>query len=187
MRLTGTLTIVCVLAGLCLSVANKQTEEARRHQDRLARLEAIDAVLPHYDNRPDEDKVEVEGVVFFIGRMEGKVVGVAFIQEGEGYGGGIEVMIGVSPEGELLGIDVVKHLETPGLGAKIDESDFKDQFFKDKRREPLTIDSIIEVVKDGGEIEAITGATISSRGVCEAIRKGLRLFNRFKDRILGEG
>jgi electron transport complex protein RnfG len=186
LRLAGTLTMVCVLAGFFLSVANKQTEEAREYQDRLERLEAIKAVLPPYDNCPDKDKVKVEGVTFFIGKREGKVIGVAFIQEAEGYGGTIKVMMGVSPKEELLGIDIVGHLETPGLGAKIDEDKFKNQFFKDKRKIPLTIDSKIEVIKDGGEIEGITGATISSRGVCEAVKKGLKLLNRIKEKIIKE-
>lgn len=179
LRLAGILTLVCLLAGIFLSTANKGTEKARMHQDRLARLEAIDAVLPPYDNRPDEDKVDVDGKTFYIGRKDGRVIGVAFLTEEMGYGGSIKVMIGVSPKGKLLGIDVVSHLETPGLGAKIDEPGFKEQFFK------CTIDSRIDVVKDGGEIEAVTGATISSRAVCKAVKEGLRLFNDVKDRVLG--
>lgn len=187
-----TLTLVCVVAAIVLSFANEMTSDSRAEQDRLARLEAIDAVLPDYDNRPDEDKKEIEGVSFYVGRKDGRIVGVAFQQEGEGYSGMIKVMIGVNPAGEVLGVDVVKHLETPGLGAIIDEpqedNPFKDQFFKDKRAEkgesPLTQESNIKVMKDGGQIEAITGATISPRGVCEAARKALELFERVKDQIL---
>lgn len=195
-RLVITLTVVCVGAAFALSLANEVTKEARAKQDRLARLEAIDAVLPDYDNRPDEETVEIktetERVISYIGRKDGQIVGFAFEQEGEGYSGKIRVMIGLNPAGEILGIDVVKHAETPGLGAIIDEpqedNPFKDQFFKEKREEigksALTSKSKIAVIKDGGQIEAITGATISPRGVCEAIRKGLELFEEAKDSIL---
>lgn len=193
-KLVAVLTAVCIFAALALSMADKKTKKARERQDRLARLEAIVAVLPDYDNQPDEEKVKFGETTFYLARKNGEVVGLAFEQEAEGYGGKIRVMIGLDPQGELIGIDIVKHSETPGLGALIDQPEennpFKDQFFREKRRRqdrsPLTLESNIAVAKDGGEIEAITGATISSRAVCEAAKKGLNLFFQTKEKILGE-
>jgi len=193
-KLVTVLTTVCIIAALALSMADKKTRKARERQDRLARLEAIAAVLPEYDNQPDKEKVEFEGVTFYLARKNGEIVGLAFEQEAEGYGGKIRVMIGLDPQGELIGIDIVKHSETPGLGALIDQPEennpFKDQFFREKRvrrdKPPLILESNIAVAKDGGEIEAITGATISSRVVCEAVKKGLNLFFQAEEKILGK-
>lgn len=203
LKLVLTLTLVCLIAALSLSVAEKLTAKAREEQDRLAKLEAVNRVLPPYDNQPDKpdaalDKLDgeldgaivLEGVNFYVAKRDGEIVGIAFSQTTkEGYAGEIQVMLGVNLKGELIGIDVVRHLETPGLGAKIDapeeNNEFKDQFFAGKRKRPLTLKSKIMVRKDGGEIDAITGATISSRAICEAVKDGLRLFDKIKGNFVG--
>ncbi|MBU1345299.1 MAG: RnfABCDGE type electron transport complex subunit G [Proteobacteria bacterium] len=187
-RLVIALTLVCVVAAAALAVVDKATKGARDNQDRLANLEAINAVLPEHDNEPDKDTKELEGITFYLGKKDGQVVGIAFAQvSSKGYSGDIEVMLGVNPNGELYGIDVVKHMETPGLGAKIDSPEtgnkFKNQFFAKERPAPLLITSNISPEKDGGEIQAISGATISPRAVCEAVRNGVELFEKVKRNV----
>ncbi len=88
-------------------------------------------------------------------------------------------MMGVLPDGSLGGIEILNHAETPGLGSLIIEDSFKDQF---KGR---SLDNTnFKVKKDGGDIDQITGATISPRAVSEAVEKGLIWFRDEKEKIL---
>lgn len=200
-RLVLTLTLVSAIAGFALSVAEEKTLPGREKQDRLAKLEAIEAVLPPHDNQPDQPdqeldmldgkldgRIRLEETDFYVAKDGKQIMGVAFKQESfNGYSGRIEVMLGVDLEGILTGIDVVKHLETPGLGSKIDDPEknntFKEQFEDKSLTNSKLVDDKIAVTKDGGDIEAISGATISSRAVCEAVSKGLRLFEKVKDKF----
>ncbi|MCG8401928.1 MAG: RnfABCDGE type electron transport complex subunit G, partial [Firmicutes bacterium] len=88
----------------------------------------------------------------------------------DGYGGEIRLMVGFDTEGVVTGTSVLSHTETPGLGAKMTEESFQAQFRGiDPAREPLA------VVKDGGTIDALTAATISSRAFVEAINLAWRV------------
>jgi len=103
---------------------------------------------------------------------QNKILGYAFLAEGNGYQGAIKLLIGVDEGLETLeGMQVLESQETPGLGAEINTASFKDQF----KGLPLTHN--IEYVKnqkpsESYQIEAITGATISSRAVVNIINKG---------------
>lgn len=97
------------------------------------------------------------------------LVGYAFkLVTPEGYGGNIELLVGVHMDGYITGIDIIKHSETPGLGAKASEPAFKDQFI-DKAL------SALNVVKSGAtednDIQAISAATISSRAITVAVNQ----------------
>ncbi len=127
LRLMLVLTTTCFVAALALSQVYQLTEEPIAHQKRLEVLRAIRAVMPNIDNEPDKDVIrlpcgkisrgECTEVTFFRGRVSGELAGVAFIVESrEGYGGRIEIMLGVDPRGRILGIEILSHLETPGLG-----------------------------------------------------------------------
>jgi electron transport complex protein RnfG len=121
--------------------------------------------------------------VFYRGRKGDHLVGVAFkATSHEGYGGDIEVMVGVSPKGIVNGIEVLSHLETPGLGAKIMEAKFKDRF-----KERNLSNTKWAVKKDAGDIDGITGATISSRAIIKAVREGLEFYRDNEAMIVGAG
>lgn len=188
LKLIGVLTLTCLLSALGLAYVHKLTEEPIAEQKRLAKLRAAEAVLPPFDNDPVKEKKELEikdkKVIFYIGKKEGKVVGIAFLQEGEGYGGFIKVMLGITPEGEISGVEILEHLETPGLGARIEESQFKGQFKGKSPTNSKLVEGKLAVDKDGGDIDALTGATISSRGIVSAVNKGLRIFKEHKEKIL---
>lgn len=204
-RLILTLTLVSAVAGLALSGTEQGTKSAREKQDRLAKLEAIEAVLPSHDNQPDQPdpkldlldgksdgRIRLEDTDFYVAKDGEKIVAVAFKQESDkGYSGRIEVMLGVDLDGTLTGIDVVKHLETPGLGDKIDNPEkgnrFKDQFKNKSLTNSRLIDGKIAVKKDGGDIEAISGATISPRAVCDAVSKGFQVFGKVKAKFKNGG
>lgn len=101
------------------------------------------------------------------------VVGIVFRVFPQGYGGPVPIMVGLDLEGKITGIRIASAAEglkeTPGLGVKIIEPSFRDQFIG------KTIDNVL-LKRDGGEIDAITAATISSRAVCKGIKQGIEEF-----------
>jgi electron transport complex protein RnfG len=187
-RLVAVLTAICCVAALALAQVFELTKGPIAYQKRLEVLRAIRAVLPKIDNEPDRDTIRVDlagsrgdgEMVFFRGRSQGELTGVAFIASSrEGYGGTIEIMLGVDPQGSVLGVEILSHLETPGLGSKITGSPFRKQFVG-RRLD----DTRWAVRKDGGDIDQITGATVSPRAVVQAIRTGLEIYQKNQERIL---
>ena len=94
---------------------------------------------------------------------DGDEVGYAFLAVGKGYGGDIDILVGLEDETTIKGITIISQSETPGLGSRIAESSFADKFVG------LNIDDVA-LKKDGGQVDGITGATISSRAVVDAVR-----------------
>lgn len=180
-KLISVLTVVCVLAGLSLSFVSQATQEARDYQDRLELLSSLNMVLPEHDNEPDKDAVEVTGSTYYVAKKDGEVSGVAFITSSDkGYSGLIRVIVGVQPDGEIISIGILEQKETPGLGSKITEDWFIDQY-KGKSLE----NARWAVKKDNGDFEQISGATISPRAVTDAVQKGLQAYQENKQEILG--
>ena len=93
----------------------------------------------------------------------GAGVGYAFLAVGKGYGGDIDILIGLEDETTIKGITIISQSETPGLGSRIAESSFASTFAG------VNIDDVA-LKQDGGQIDTITGATISSRAVVDAVR-----------------
>lgn len=192
-RLLLALTLIAATAGLILSQVESLTREPIKEQRRLQMLKALSAVLPDFDNSPDTDTIALENginkkgkpvlVVFYRGRKAEQLVGTAFkVIAPDGYSGNINVMVGIAPNDQIIGIEILTHAETPGLGSKISESWFKDQF-KGK-----SLDNIDwRVKKDGGEFDQITGATISPRAIVGAVKKGLEFYRKHKTKITAEG
>lgn len=186
-RLCFVLTIITAVSAGVLAYVNQQTAEPIARALLEEKMSAVRNVLPPYDNEPEkieivlapEDTLEV-----YRGLKDGTVTGAAFaIVASDGYSGDIEFMIGVDGEGVMQGLMVLKHLETPGLGAKIESEDFRGQY----RGKSLENPELWEVTKDGGTFIPITGATISSRAITRASAKGLKLFQEHKAEIFAEG
>ena len=140
---------------------------------------AVKKVLEGCDNDPIKDRIEVvvegETINVFIGKKDGKPWAVAYETSSAGFGGDIGVMMGVGLEdGALTDIGITTHKETPGLGSRVTEDAFSAGF----KGKPL--DSSFKVTGDGGIIDAISGATVSSKGVCAAVTRGAGLFGNIK-------
>ena len=185
-QLAGILTLISVLSAWSLSYTYTVTQpviEANRYKKRV---EAIAAVLPPFDNQPAKEKKVItnskqETVEFYIGKKNNQVTGVAFRTFAKGYGGQIAIMIGVTPQGKIHGIDILNQTETPGLGAKITQKSFIQQFRgKDLEK------SRWEVKKMKGDFDQVTAATISSRSMIEGVKEGLSLYQKHADQILKE-
>jgi len=190
--LTIILTVICSAAATALAFAYALTKEPIAYQQRLKKLKAIKAVQPDYDNEPDRDFVDLalaknkkgEDVItrFYLTKRGATFTGAVFLVSAAGYGGTIDIMLGVTPNGTITGVRVLSHSETPGLGAKITEDAFCRQFiFKNLNNMNWALK------KDGGEIDQITGATISPRATVKALHRGLLFFADHRDEILKEG
>ncbi|MEN8154051.1 MAG: RnfABCDGE type electron transport complex subunit G [Acidobacteriota bacterium] len=185
-RMIAMLTVITMVCGFLLAAVKTITQPKIEEQILInVKGPALKKVLNLSSNNPINDRIEVEIDdeihTVFIGKKENKLWAVAFESKGTGFGGSIGVMIGIDvAKSTLSGIGILTHQETPGLGSRISETGFTDKF---KGR---TISDIFRVKKDNGIIDAISGATNSSRGVCSAVEKGVALFPKIKLTVLNK-
>lgn len=189
-RLVLALTLITVGAGLILSLVESQTRAPIAEQRRLETLRALQTVLPVFDNSPDADAIQLvfgedkKGRelkrTFYRGRQGSEISGVAFqLIAPDGYSGNIGMMVGIDPEGSVVGLEILNHAETPGLGDKITTDRFKGQFKGKALQGPDW-----RVKKDGGDFDQITGATISPRAVVKAVHQGLQFYHEHQQEVL---
>jgi electron transport complex protein RnfG len=189
LRLCFVLTIIAAVSAGVLAFVDQQTEKPIAQSLREETMAAVRSVLPAFDNEPDKDTVVLaipgsDSVTFYRGRKEGEIVGVAFaVVAPNGYSGEIKIMMGLRTDGVVTGIEILKHLETPGLGAKIETALFRDQY----KGKSISDPEVWDVMKDGGTFKQITGATISSRAVTHAVARGIESFLESRDDIIGAG
>lgn len=137
-----------------------------------AKIEALAEVLPEFDNNPlaTEEEKDVDGIRMHVytATLDGTVTGRAVeTSTPDGFSGEIVIMAGFDADGAVTGYKLLSHAETPGLGAKADK------WFCDPtgRRSIIGSKAPVYVSKDGGEIDGITAATITSRAFLEAVNK----------------
>jgi len=153
---------------------------------------SLEQVIPTsiYDNNPAADTMTLtlDGAPLLVyrARKAGRVTGVAFETHRRGYGGDIRVLLGIDDSGKLLGVRVLKHTETPGLGDKIEvsRSDWINRFTGLSLGNPPEAQWAVK--KDGGPFDQFAGATITPRAVVNSIRDGLRLFAAQRKTMLEE-
>jgi len=132
---------------------------------------AILEVVPVFDNKPMEESevvpVKDGELVFYTAKKAGELVGVAVKTFSDaGFSGRIVIMVGFAPDVTILNTSVLEHKETPGLGDKMSKSKSKWSIqFNNKNPKEFKL----SVSKDGGDVDAITASTISSRAFCEAV------------------
>jgi electron transport complex protein RnfG len=179
--------VFCVATGLLLAWTNTVAKAPTAKATDEGRLTILRRILPDSDNDllAEARSVAEKGQkwTFYIGKHSGQTTGVAFSSISKrGYGGIIETMVGMKPDGRILSVEIVAApAETAGQGTKIKEAKFRNQF----RDRPASDLGWAKVTKDGGAIQGITGATISSRAVVEAVRNGLEVFASHREEILG--
>ena len=186
-KMAVVLTGSSALAAFLLAATNMITKDPIAKAARAEKMDAIRRVLPEFDNDPDKDSVAIEHGgrtwVFYVARKAGAFAGAAVAAESQkAYSGRIEVLVGVAADGRVTAVEALQQNETPGLGAKI--ANAADPFM----RQFKGLDAARTrwaVVKDGGDIQAITGATITSRAVTAAVKEALEVFAGNRDRIEG--
>lgn len=182
---------VALLTSGALAVASRTTGpdiEAAAMRDLK---ESLAQVLPgQYDNDLLQDTVLIPAaageVTVYRARRGGQVDAVVFQSVGHGYAGPIVCILGVSREGELLGVRVLSHKETPGLGDKIEPAKSRWIFAFDGKSLGAPPADKWAVKKDGGVFDQFSGATITPRGVVGAVKNGLLLFDQERPRMLDE-
>jgi electron transport complex protein RnfG len=186
LRMIGVMTAFCLAAALLLAWTYSVTKTPIETAKRQELIGALKKVLPPSDNDVVADaRTAVEGSVtqlFYVARQGGQFVGSAFRASANGYGGAVDVLVGLTADGAVNALEIlVADKETPGLGSKIREPDFLSRF----KGRSVQRAGEVAVTKDGGQIAGITGATISSRAVCRAVKAGLDVFARHADQIKG--
>jgi electron transport complex protein RnfG len=175
-KMTGMLMMVTVVAAAALAGVNAVTKPRIEEQRRLALERALTIALPQADSSAIFPIMDNDKVLYYKGYFSpdtSTLVGYAFVAYGKGYSSTVETMVGVDTSGTICGTKVLHQVETPGLGTKIEEIRYGEdkpwfqEQFKKRRAKELVVD------KDGGEINSVTGATISSRAVTKSIAEGL--------------
>ena len=171
--------MVLVLLGICLvtsaavalvyDVTKEPIEKAKQQKT----VDALKAVLPTFDNQPQAE----EGV--YKATLGGQTVGYAVESTSpNGFNGNIKLMVGFDTEGTIVNIAVLEQAETPGLGSNMAEEDnVLLTSFKGKKASELKM----TVKKDGGDVDALTAATISSRAYAEAVALAYEAFKKAKE------
>lgn len=153
-----------------LGYVNQLTKEPIEKAKKQAETGAIKEVVPAFDNTPVGK--EIEGVIYYPVTKAGVLVGCAVKTfTDKAFSGRFDLMVGFLPDGTINQIVVLDQKETPGLGSKMKEPKFKDQF---NTKNPGTWKMTVK--KDGGEVDAISAATISSRAFCDAVQRGYNGF-----------
>ncbi len=170
-----TLLVITCVAGASLGFMYELTKGPIEAAKAAKQQAAIKEVVPGFDNNPGDEMYELtsdEGFVLklFPAKKGGELIGVAIeTQTNKGFSGNIKVMVGLKPDGTIINYQVLEHKETPGLGTKM-----ADWFKTDKGNQNILgkhpKSNNLTVSKDGGEVDAITAATISSRAFLDAIR-----------------
>lgn len=178
------LSVICGVCGFLLAMVKAQTEERIEEQVLLnVKGPAVNKVLAGSTNDLIKDRKKItlgeEEMVVFVGKKDNEPWGVAYEMSAGGFGGDIGVIVGFDLNtNTLAGIGVTTHKETPGVGSKVKDDNAYADNFKGK-----SIKDNFKIKSDGGVIDAITGATISSRGVCTAVRNGVGLFEEIKSKM----
>ena len=160
------LLLICAIVAGVVSFVYSLTADAYAQNEQNTKNQAIGKIFGFSETPPTEELKggNVEETVYQVMDANGNTVGYCVEVASAGFGGDIKLMVGYNAACEILGVEVVAHSETPGLGAKVKEASFLDQF-------KAKVDQLT-VSKDGsGDIDAIVGATISSTAVTEGVNK----------------
>lgn len=178
---------ICVLVSGILAVVNKVTTAPIAEAEMRAKVEAIRAVAPAFDNNPFAEKLmvlpegETDSLTVYPAKKGSTLVGFAIESYTQkGFSGLIRVMVGFDAEGRLVDFSVLQHSESPGLGSRIPEwyhEKSETGGIRDMRGLDMKASAPLTVSKDGGKVDAITAATISSRAFLDAVNRAWRTFS----------
>ena len=172
--------VICIVSGGVLGVVYNATKEPIAAAETAKKTEAIKNVLPEFNELKETmvmSVLEDTEIPFYLAYdADNNFIGAAVETfTNKGFSGNISLMVGILADGTLKNISVLQHAETPGLGSKMTEPTFKDQF-NGKKADSFNF----KVKKDGGDVDAITAATISSRAFCDAVNRALLTFENNK-------
>lgn len=172
-----TLVVITLISGFLLGYVNQITLAPKAKVAAERKIQALQAVLPPFDNDLMRDVVKfkspdsADSIEIYKATQKGVIQGYAMMGTSEkGFSGTVKTMIGFKPDGSIHNIVVLEQKETPGLGTKMKEAKFIKQFLG---KNPTTFN--LKVKKDGGQVDALTGATISTRAFSETVQSSFEL------------
>lgn len=178
------LTVLSVISGGSLAfMQDKTAASIENNKLQFIKGPAIREILEGASNDPITDRFNLEsggtGHTFFVGVLDGQPKGVVFEGSGKGFSGDVGIVVGVDVETDkIIGVGVTTHAETPGVGSRAKtEPAFTAQF------KGLSINDEFKVKNDGGQIDAIGGATVTSRAVASGVTDAGKLYQALKTEI----
>jgi electron transport complex protein RnfG len=194
-RSSALLGIIALIGTALLATVNELTYERIIEQEKQRVLQQLNEVVPAslFNNDLIADVIEVEDEAFFEhpapvtiyrARMDAQAVAVMMVVTApDGYNGDIRILAGIDTDGTILGVRVISHKETPGLGdpIEIEKSGWILGFSRKSLRNPQNEDWTVR--RDGGEFDQFTGATISPRAVVKAVHRALQYFEANKQML----
>ena len=167
------LLIFCLVATAILAGTNMITKEKIAENAVQTEIASRAAVLPEGKDYGEVVTLD-NGVTYCIGYgTDGNEVGYVFTSGAKGYGGTVSVMVGMDVDGNITGVEILSHSETPGLGANATKDDFKNRFVG--KSGTLSVD---KNSNDGQNVQAITAATITSKAVVNAVNLATDAYNQ---------
>lgn len=178
---------VALIMGGLLALVNHATEEKIKQQEEKNLADGIKQVMGTEKLQvTSKDTVSVtdekgKTMVYVINNVaddKGQELGAAIESTTMGFNGDLKVLVGFNPQGDILGYTVLKHAETPGLGAKADtwfQKSQKGEIIGKNPGKAKDPDNGLTVSKDGGEVEAITASTITSRAFLKAVNEAYKI------------
>lgn len=185
-RLGAILFVICAVASLMLSLTNNITAPVIEQRNIQANNESRQEVLQVAEEFSEVKDVKgdlIEEV--YQGTKGGEVVGYTIKTTPKGYGGKVEVMVGISNDGKISGVKIGNHTETPGLGSKSADPSFKDQYNGKSTKTPLNV--VKGNASNENDIVAISGATITSKAVTDGVNAAMDVYEQKLISINGTG
>ena len=171
-KITVNLVMICAAAGVILSATWALTDPVRIYKEDQEREAALKGLIPSATSIKSVKDVKIagkEGAIYKAVSGD-QTIGYIVLSYGKGYSSFIKMLVAVGPDMKVTGIDILGHAETPGLGDQVGTPEFKDRF-KGKGVDNLVVVKS-ETMKD---IQAISGATISSRGVTRGVKEAVEI------------
>ncbi|MCM1151495.1 MAG: RnfABCDGE type electron transport complex subunit G [Alistipes sp.] len=180
LNMTAVLFGITLIASAGVGVVNMITLDPIAQAEATAKTEALNGVLPEFDDQEIDDlTIDEMPITVYTATLAGERVGYAVeTMSKQGFGGPVHLMVGFTPAGEVINVSVLKQTETPGLGTKMaDEGNplitsIQGQQLDQKK----LVGGKLAVTKDGGDVDALTAATISSRAYVDAINRAWMAF-----------
>ena len=168
---TAVLFVICAVVSAALAGTNLVTKDRIAQQAEETAQQSRQIVLPEA-----EEFSEQEG--YYTGSAGGETVGYVFETEAKGYGGTVSVMTGISAEGSVTGVVILSHEETPGLGANAEKAEVLQQYQQPAPEGGLSV--VKYQTPQEGQVEAITGATITTAAVTDAVNEAIEQYYAVK-------
>ncbi len=169
LKLAMVLFIIAAISGAILGITYTVTKEPIAKQVKLEEEKALKEIFP---KATSFKLITRKGnYIYYEVYIKNKLIGYALDASGKGFGSTIKIKIGLNPDKTIKDIKIIKQGETPGLGTRVEGTKFTDQFMNKTLKQVF-----LKKDSDNGTIDAITGATISSRAVSKAVQKSIAEF-----------